>query len=166
MSFHDFAPSANRVNNIGENTLVQLGHVVLYVRNLDKSLEFYQDIVGLSLTGRIFNNRAAVLTGGTTHHELLLIEVGDAPGPGTGRRLGLYHIGWCVGENMDQLRAAYARVTEHGLELDGMADHTISFSIYLRDPDGNEIELYVDNPEVDWRNTNEWVERPVKPLTL
>jgi catechol 2,3-dioxygenase len=146
--------------------MVQLGHVVLYVRRLDESAEFYRDVVGLSLVGQVFNNRAAVLTGGSTHHELLLIEVGDAPGPLSGHRLGLYHIGWCVGNSLNQLRTARDRILAHGVEIDGMADHTISHSLYLRDPDGNEIELYVDNPEVDWRTSSDWMQNPVKPLTL
>ena len=59
----------------------ELGHLVLYVRDLSKMVEFYRDIVGLSVVGTIFEGRAAALTGGRTHHELLLIEVGDAPGP-------------------------------------------------------------------------------------
>jgi catechol 2,3-dioxygenase len=146
--------------------MVQLGHVVLYVRNLDASIGFYRDIVGLAVEGKIFNNRAAVLTGGSTHHELLLIEVGDAPGPAGGRRLGLYHIGWKIGETLDDLRAARDRIDQSGVEVDGLADHTISFSIYIRDPDGNENELFVDNPEFDWRKSDAWMEQPVKPLSL
>lgn len=146
--------------------MVQLGHVVLYVRNLDASVAFYRDIVGLTVEGKIFNNRASILTGGSTHHELLLIEVGDAPGPPGGRRLGLYHVGWSVGDSLDDLRAARDRIEEGGIEIDGMADHTISFSIYIRDPDGNEIELFVDNPEFNWRESDAWMEQPVKPLTF
>ena len=146
--------------------MVQLGHVVLYVRNLEISIAFYQDIVGLRVEGRIFNNRAAVLTGGSTHHELLLIEVGDAPGPLEGRRLGLYHIGWKIGESIDDLRKVRDRIEQNNVEVDGMADHTISFSIYVRDPDGNEVELFVDNPDFDWRQSDAWMEQPVKPLAL
>lgn len=146
--------------------MVQLGHVVLYVRNLDASVGFYHDIVGLTVEGKIFNNRAAVLTGGSTHHELLLIEVGDAPGPAVGRRRGLYHIGWKIGETLDDLRAVRDRIEQHGIEIDGMADHTISFSIYIRDPDDNENELFVDNPDFDWRQSDAWMEQPVKPLSL
>lgn len=86
--------------------MVQLGHIVLYVRELQASIDFYQQVVSLDVTGKVFNDRAAILTGGSTHHELLLIEVGDAPSPPQGRRLGLYHIGWCVGESLDQLREA------------------------------------------------------------
>lgn len=146
--------------------MVQLGHVVLYVRDLETSIAFYQDVVGLRVEGRIFNNRAAVLTGGSTHHELLLIEVGDAPGPPSGRRLGLYHIGWKIGDSLDTLRECRDRIKQHNVEIDGMADHTISFSIYVRDPDGNEVELFVDNPEFDWRQSDAWMEQPVKPLPL
>lgn len=144
----------------------ELGHLVLYVRNLQASLSFYRDVVGLQQVGTTFNGRAAALSGGRTHHELLLIEMGEAPGPLAGRRLGLYHTGWKVGTTLDELRAARARVEEAGYELDGMSDHTVSQSLYLRDPDGNEVELYVDTPGVDWRNDASWLETPVKPLQL
>lgn len=146
--------------------MVQLGHIVLYVRELQASIDFYQQVVSLDVTGKVFNDRAAILTGGSTHHELLLIEVGDAPSPPQGRRLGLYHIGWCVGESLDQLREAKKRIEAFGCPIDGMSDHTISFSLYIRDPDNNEIELFVDNPGVDWRSSREWMEQPVKPLNL
>lgn len=74
--------------------MTELGHAVFHVRNLDVSLRFYQQVVGLAVSGRIFNHRAALLTGGRTHHELLLIEVGEANGPLVGKRIGLYHVGW------------------------------------------------------------------------
>jgi catechol 2,3-dioxygenase len=146
--------------------MTNLGHVVLYVRELERSVDFYTRVVGLGLVGRIFRDQAAVLSGGSTHHELLLIEVGDAPGPLTGRRLGLYHTGWKVGDDLAALRAARDRILAEGAELDGAADHTISQSLYLRDPDGNEVELYVDDPAVDWKRDHDWMEAPVKPLRL
>lgn len=146
--------------------MVTLGHVVFYVRDLEKSVSFYQNVVGLDLAGRIFGGRAAMLTGGIAHHELLLIEVGAAPGPLPGKRIGLYHVGWKVGENLDDLRQARDRIKTHGYDIEGMSDHTVSQSLYLRDPDGNEIELFVDDPGVDWRHEKEWMEAPVKPLKL
>lgn len=146
--------------------MTNLGHVVFYVRDLKRSVDFYTGAVGLDLSGRIFNNRAALLSGGSTHHELLLIEVGEAQGPMRGKRIGLYHVGWKVGESMDELRAVYTKLEALGYPVDGMSDHTISQSIYLRDPDGNEVELYVDNPGYDWRNDDSWMEAPVKPLDL
>jgi catechol 2,3-dioxygenase len=140
--------------------------VVLYVRELERSGAFYREVVGLQPVGRIFNGRAEVFSGGRTHHELLLIEVGDAPGPLQGRRLGLYHTGWKVGERLDDLREARRRVEAFGAAVDGLADHTVSRSLYLRDPDGNEVELYVDDPAYDWRENSDWLEAPIKELEL
>ena len=146
--------------------MANLGHVVFYVRDLESSVKFYTEVVGLGLSGKIFNNRAALLSGGSTHHELLLIQVGDAQGPMHGKRIGLYHVGWKIGESLDELRTLYKRILELGYDIDGLSDHTISQSIYLRDPDGNEVELYVDDPGFDWKNDDSWMEAPVKPLDI
>lgn len=149
-----------------ERRRAELGHVVLYVRDLQASLRFYREAVGLDLTARLFNGRAAMLSGGRTHHELMLIAVGEAPGPLHGRRLGLYHVAWKLGEDIGALREAVQRLSAMGIEIAGMADHTISQSLYLYDPDGNEVELYVDDPTVDWRKDSSWASAPVKPLRL
>ena len=146
--------------------MTTLGHVVFYVRDLRASVKFYTDIVGLELKGSIFNNRAALLSGGSTHHELLLIEVGTAAGPMRGKRIGLYHVGWKVGDSLDELRTFYQRLLAKHYPIDGLSDHTISQSIYLRDPDDNEVELYVDAQDYDWKNNDDWMEAPVKPLLL
>jgi catechol 2,3-dioxygenase len=146
--------------------MTELGHVVYYVRDLQASLQFYTGVVGLTVSGTIFNGRAALLTGGRTHHELLLIEVGDATGPLAGKRIGLYHVGWKIGESLEDLRDARDRIEKLGYSIDGQADHSISRSLYLRDPDGNEVELFVDDPGFDWRNDASWMEAPVKPLQL
>ncbi|MGB5261866.1 MAG: VOC family protein [Gammaproteobacteria bacterium] len=146
--------------------MTELGHVVYYVRDLQASLKFYTEAVGLPVSGTIFNGRAALLTGGRTHHELLLIEVGDATGPLAGRRVGLYHVGWKIGDRLEDLKAARDRIHRLGYSLDGQADHTISQSLYLRDPDGNEVELFIDNPDFDWHNDASWMDAPVKPLEL
>ncbi len=147
-------------------TTVQLGHVVLYVKDLQISSRFYTELVGLQICGEIFNGRASLLTGGSTHHELLLIEVGEAPGPMQGNRIGLYHIGWKVGDSLAELKNVYEKLAQANYPVSGLSDHTISQSIYLHDPDGNEIELYVDNPAIDWRNDKSWQLAPVKPLKL
>ena len=146
--------------------MTTLGHVVFYVRDLRASVKFYTDIVGLELKGSIFNNRAALLSGGSTHHELLLIQVGSADGPMQGKRIGLYHVGWKVGDSLDELRSFYQRLQAMHYPIDGLSDHTISQSIYLRDPDGNEVELYVDDPDYDWRNDRTWLDHPTRPLEL
>ena len=143
-----------------------LGHVVFYVKNLDRSLGFYRDLLGFKEVGRIFNGSAAALTSGRTHHELLLIQVGDAPGPPKGPHRGLYHIGIKVGDSLDELRSAKQELEQAGVSIDGMSDHTVSQSLYLKDPDGNEVELYVDADESVWKNNPTAVLSPIKPLHL
>ena len=143
-----------------------LGHVVFYVKDLETSLSFYRDVVGFREIGRIFDGKAAALTSGRTHHELLLIEVGDAPGPPPGRRRGLYHIGIKIGDSLDALRAAKQELEDAGVGISGMSDHTVSHSLYLHDPDGNEVELYVDVPGVNWKKDPMAVLSPIKPLQI
>ena len=146
--------------------MIELGHVVFYVRDLGRSLHFYSDTIGLTLSGKIFNGRAAVLSGGRTHHELLLIEVGHAPEQPRGRRIGLYHVGWKIGESLQAFKQMRDRLLKQGYEIEGQSDHTVSQSLYLMDPDGNEVELYVDNPEFDWQVDDSWMTAAVKPLVL
>lgn len=143
-----------------------LGHVVFYVKDVERSLAFYRDLLGFKEVGRVFGGAAAALTSGRTHHELLLIQVGDAPPPPQGRRLGLYHIGIKVGDSLDELRAAIIELERAGVVISGMSDHTVSQSLYLHDPDGNEVELYVDADESLWKNNPAAVLSPIKPLRL
>ena len=143
-----------------------LGHVVFYVKDLERSLGFYRDLVGFKEVGRIFNGAAVALTSGRTHHELLLIQVGDAPGPSSGPRRGLYHIGIKVGDSLDELRRAKRELEQAGIAIEGMSDHTVSQSLYLRDPDGNEVELYVDADASIWTRDPAVVVSPIKPLHL
>ena len=148
----------------------ELGHLVLYVRDIERSAAFYGDILGwrrleLPGDGPLGRVPVALFSSGRTHHELLLIEVGEQAQPlPRGRHLGLYHFGLKVGDSDDELRAALRRCQEEGVHIVGMSDHTVSHSLYIEDPDGNEIELYVDVPGVDWNATN--VMAPVKALAL
>ena len=145
-----------------------LGHVVFYVQDLDASLAFYRDLLGFREVGRTFGGKAAALTSGRTHHELLLIEIEDAvPRPvSSGPELGLYHIGIKIGDSLDDLRAAKVELDRAGVEIIGMSDHTVSQSVYLADPDGNEVELYVDADPRIWQERPEAVLGPIKPLPL
>jgi len=143
-----------------------LGHIVFYVKSLERSLAFYRDLLGFHEVGRIFNGQAAALTSGRTHHEFLFIEVGDAPGPMTGHRIGLYHIGIKIGDSLDELRAAVKELEKAGVTITGASDHTVSQSLYLLDPDGNEVELYVDADPSIWKKDPAAVLSPIKPLRL
>lgn len=150
----------------------ELGHVVLYVRDLQRSAAFYRDVLGWrqimpSDTSDPTAKAAAFnAASGRTHHELLLIEVGqDAAAMPEGRRLGMYHFGLKIGTTDDELRAARDTLVDAGATILGMSDHTMTHSLYIADPDGNEIELYVDVPGVDW-NDPSLMGAPTKELVL
>lgn len=146
----------------------ELGHVVLYVRDLRRSVAFYRDVLGWrQITPDVPGQPFAAFSGGRTHHELLLIEVGpDAAPIPRGRRVGMYHFGVKVGDSDDELRSVRARLRGAGVAIAGATDHTVTHSLYVMDPDGNELELYVDVPGVDWKADPEAFMTPPKPLVL
>jgi catechol 2,3-dioxygenase len=148
----------------------ELGHIVLYVRELARSRDFYGRVLGWKeITpeeGLAFP--AAAFTSGRTHHELLLIEVGPGAAPAPrGRRLGLYHFGLKVGESDDELREARDQLMAEGARIVGATDHGVTHSLYIEDPDGNEIELYIDVQPALWKKDpsimfTEPVNRPLR----
>jgi catechol-2,3-dioxygenase len=146
----------------------ELGHVVLYVGDVHKSAAFYRDVLGWDVAiPPSPDSPVAAFSGGRTHHELLLIEVGeDATPQPRGRHKGLYHVGLKIGDSDDDLREAVERLRELGVPIVGASDHTISHSLYLHDPDGNDVELFVDVPGVDWKSDPSLIAAPVKPLVL
>jgi catechol-2,3-dioxygenase len=148
----------------------ELGHLVLYVRDVERSAAFYRDVLGWRQILPEDGARpvaVAAFSGGRTHHELLLIEVGaDAQPIPVGRRVGLYHFGLKVGTSDDDLREMVGRLRAAGAHIVGASDHTVTHSLYIEDPDGNEIELYVDVPGVDWKADPALVAAPIKPLRL
>jgi catechol 2,3-dioxygenase len=149
----------------------ELGHLVLYVRNLERSAAFYRDVLGwrqiLPGEGQPMSFPAAAFSSGRTHHELLLIEVGeDAQPQPQGRHVGLYHFGLKVGDTDDELRDALARLQEAGVTVVGATDHTVTHSLYILDPDGNEIELYIDVAGVDWMHDPALIGAPGRALQL
>jgi catechol 2,3-dioxygenase len=148
-------------------TVRELGHLVLYVHDVQRSAAFYRDVLGFrQIVGPDGGFPAAAFSSGRTHHELLLIEVGpDARPIPAGRRVGMYHFGLNVGETDDDLRAMLVSLSEAGTRVVGSSDHGITHSLYILDPDGNEIELYVDVPGVDW-NDPVFMTTPARPLRL
>ncbi len=149
--------------------VVELGHVVLYVRDLGQSRAFYGDVLGWPQVVDIplGATRAAAFSAGRTHHELLLIEVGPTAAPlPAGRRVGMYHFGVKVGDTDDELRALVRRLHDAEVPIVGSADHTITHSLYVFDPDGNEVELYIDVAGVDWQTDPAAILAPTKSLRL
>jgi catechol 2,3-dioxygenase len=151
----------------------ELGHIVLYVRDIEQSSRFYREVLGWRqvLPDPAEGSRIPMAMfsapGGRTHHELLLIGVGhDAAAVPEGRRVGLYHFGLKIGDSDDELREAATRLREAGTPILGASDHTVTHSLYIADPDGNEIELYIDVPGVDWVADPTLIAAPIKPLRL
>jgi len=128
---------------------VRIGHVHLKVADLERSLAFYHGVLGFEVTQRMGRQAAFVSAGGYHHHIGLNTwesAGGHPPAPGT---TGLYHIAILYPDRAT-LADAGRRLRAAGLALDGAADHGVSEALYLRDPDGNGVELYRDRPEAEW----------------
>jgi catechol 2,3-dioxygenase len=133
---------------------VHIGHVHLKVADLARALAFYRDVLGLEVT-QWYGENAVFLSAGGYHHHIGLNtweSLGGSPPPeGT---TGLYHSAIVYPTRADLAEAVH-RVLSAGIPLDGAADHGVSESVYLRDPDQNGIELYWDKPESTWPRTQD-----------
>lgn len=151
----------------------ELGHVVLYVSDLTRSADFYRDTLGFHEIER--KPGMAIFSSGRTHHELLLIEVGlprrsDSKAGGEPIRKhvptpGLYHIGFKIGDSPADLQAAHHELRDKGVTIIGATDHHVTHSLYILDPDGNELELYADVSD-EWKIDPKAVLKPAKYLPL
>lgn len=128
---------------------VRIGHVHLKVADLERALKFYCDVLGFELTQR-YGRQAAFVSAGGYHHHIGLntweSRGGSAPPRGS---TGLYHVA-ILYPSRAQLADALQRLMKADVEIDGAADHGVSEAIYLRDPDGNGVELYCDRPKDQW----------------
>lgn len=143
-----------------------LGHVHLKVADLDRAVAFYGEVLGFEVTQRM-GSRAAFLSAGGYHHHIGLntweSAGGSPPAPGT---TGLYHLAIRY-PTQAALADALRRLMRHGIALEGAADHGVSEALYLRDPDGNGLELYRDRPREVWpRDAGGGIAMTTLPLDL
>ncbi|MGR3374622.1 VOC family protein [Pseudooceanicola sp.] len=144
----------------------RIGHVHLKVADLERAIAFYSGVLGFELQQR-YGPQAAFLSAGGYHHHIGLNtweSKGGTPAPRG--HTGLYHTAFLYPDRA-QLADALARVLAAGIPLDGAADHGVSEALYLRDPDGNGVELYRDRPEAEWPRDESGALRMVNaPLDL
>ena len=127
----------------------RIGHVHLRVADLERALAFYRGVLGFELTQR-YGSEAAFISAGGYHHHIGLNtwESLGGPSPPAGTT-GLYHLA-VLYPTRAELADALRRLVKANISLDGASDHGVSEALYLRDPDGNGVELYWDRPQESW----------------
>ena len=145
---------------------VDVGHVHLKVSDLERAVRFYSEVLGFEVTQRL-GAQAAFLSAGGYHHHVGLntweSRGGSPPAPGT---TGLFHVAFRYPDRA-ALAEAFRRLLAHSVHLDGASDHGVSEALYLRDPDGNGIELYWDRPRDEWpRDQGGGLQMVTRPLDL
>ncbi len=143
--------------------IFELGHVVFYVSNLTRSADFYKNILGFREIHRDFHT--ALFSSGRTHHELLLIEVGGVSSQKEIPTPGLYHVGFKIGNTDQELQDARTELINHGITIIKSADHHVTHSLYILDPDNNGLELYIDIDE-SWREDASKILKTPKRLNI
>lgn len=136
----------------------KLGHVVLNVTSLARSVPFYESLLGITEVARLgkaeqemVGAQIVFFSFGNSHHDLGLSELPPGAGGATGG-VGLAHVAFKVGDSMEQLHQHAAHLRALGIQFDRTRDHVVSQSIYVKDPDGILIEMYVDAAPEIWRN--------------
>lgn len=145
---------------------VRIGHVHLKVADLERAIGFYRGVLGFELTQR-YGRQAAFLSAGGYHHHIGLNtweSYGGSPPPP--QSTGLYHLA-ILYPTRAELADALHRLNHAGISLEGASDHGVSEALYLRDPDGNGVELYWDRPIEQWpRSATGELKMVTEPLDL
>lgn len=127
-----------------------LGHVVLKVRNMEQAEAFYNGVLGLPIATRMTEPFEMTFFTLGNHHDFAVMAVGDAAADADPGSVGLFHVAFKIGDSLDQLLEAKRELAEQGIGTDMEMDHTVTKSLYLHDPDGNMVEVYVDSSTA-WR---------------
>jgi len=145
---------------------MKIGHVHLTVSNLDESLAFYRDLLGFQVTQRYGDSAVFLSDSGYHHHIALNIWAGADAKPAPEGHTGLYHLA-VLFDTRKELAEVLKKFLVAEYPITGFADHGVSESIYLDDPDGNGVELYVDRPEENWpRQKDGTLSMVTEPLDL
>ena len=143
-------------NRSGALNVQGLGHVVLKVRDLKRSVPFYRDVLGLKEVGH-FGDRMVFFSVVDNHHDIALLQTREDAAAAPADAPGLAHVALKIGDSLDELRRARAWLEANGVTINRVRDHIVSRSIYFPDPDGNELEVFVDNEEKVWLEDPELV---------
>ena len=144
----------------------RIGHVHLTVSDLDRALSFYRDGLGFEVTSRYGPDAAFLSAGGYHHHIGLNTWAGRGAPPPPAGTTGLYHFAILFPDRA-ALATTVRRLLDRGIPLEGASDHGVSEAVYLRDPDGNGVELYRDRPENEWpRGPDGSIRMHTRPLDL
>lgn len=126
-----------------------LGHINFYVRNAERSMKWYEDVLDLH-TYQLMPGRVAFMSADLEQsHEVALVELGEDAAPPREGQVGLNHMGWQY-SSLDDLKEVYQRITDSEITIDHVTDHGISIGIYIKDPDGNGIEVSYELPRNQW----------------
>lgn len=143
-----------------------VGHIHLTVSDLDNSLVFYRDLLGFEVTARYGDSAVFLSAGGYHHHIGLNTWAGKGVTPAPRGHTGMYHVAFLYPSRLELARVL-KNLLDANYTIDGSADHGVSEAVYLRDPDENGVELYVDRPREEWNVSNDgMVEMVVEPLDL
>ena len=142
----------------------KVGHVVLSVKDVEASVKFYSEALGMEVM-RLREGNAAFLSFGTQHHDIALFKAPEGAEMGT---LGLNHIAFQIEGGETELRQLYGRLVQHGAKVDYTTDHGMTHSVYFFDPDGNRLEIFCEMmaPETGMQHMREGVnltDRSYKP---
>lgn len=144
----------------------RVGHVHLTVADLDRALAFYRDLLGFEVSARYGDSAVFLSAGGYHHHVGLNTWAGKGVAAAPDGYAGLYHVAFLY-PSRAELAKTLRRVVDAGYPVEGAADHGVSEAVYLRDPDGNGVEIYADRPRERWRKGDDGgYEMVTEPLDL